>query len=595
MKVPFILHYDVDEDCKSILYSSNSSGIPQLYLTPTEVGSKPKQITSGTDPVIFSYISPKRDKLIYQQDKDGNEMDQIFLLSVQSGDTKQLTENAYRTFGMGWHPYGKEVSRLIVTQKGCGIESINLESGETFMLKEATPPLGEMVYSHDGKWIACTAYTSFTNTQINIINRNNPEDIIIYNIKDDSREEIPSWSPDDKKLAFRSEATGRGRIVIQEFQGEDQFLLDINEDEEVSSAVVFFSNTPVWNSKSDTVYYIVNKYGRHTLHAHPLDGEKEPALLFPEGVVAKPKVSKDGRFIVAVHSSMKSPDGIYIHEFGSETVVPLTPREFNIDLSLLNKPQSIWYKSFDTRSIHSWYISAVGTPEPYPTVICVHGGPWGQYNDGWIDSILSHCLTQSGIASFLPNFRGSTGYGSEFQNLDIGDIGGGDLEDIIYGADWLRTKSEIDKKKIAIMGGSYGGYMTLFALTKKPDAFITGVSLVPITDWSEMYYLSDPFFQQFEKEIFGGTPKQKKDLYIDRSPITHISNIKAPVMIMAGKNDSRCPIEPIEKFINKLKEKNHPHEFIIQEKAGHISVVFNWEESVPLFTKIVDFLKRNLT
>ena len=274
------MYYDVDENCKTIIYSSNSTGIPQLYLIPTEVDSKPKQITNGTDPVILGYISPKGDKLIHPLDKDGNEMDQIFLLSVERGDTKQLTDNTYRTLGMGWHPNGKEVSRIIVTQKGCGIESINLESGEIFMLKEATPPLGEMSYSHDGKWIVCTAYTSFTNTQINVINRNNPEDIIIYNIKDDSREEIPSWSPDDKRLAFRSEATGRGRIVIQEFQGEDQFLLDINENEEVSSAAVFFSNTPVWNSKSDTVYYIVNKYGRHALHAHPLDGEKEPALPF---------------------------------------------------------------------------------------------------------------------------------------------------------------------------------------------------------------------------------------------------------------------------------------------------------------------------
>ena len=522
-------------------------------------------------------------------------MDQIFLFSVESGETKQLTDKPYRTLGLGWHPNGKEVSRIIVTQKGYVLETINIESGEIFVLKEPTILIDEIHYSHDGKWIACNAYPSFTNTQIYIINRNNPEDIIIYNIKDDSRELLPSWSPDDKMLAFRSEATGRGRIVIQEFQGEDQFLLEINEIEEASSATVLLTNTPVWNSKSDAVYYIINKNGRQTLHAHPLAGEKEIALPFPDGAVAMPKVSKDGSFIVAAHSSMTSPDGIYIHEFGSNEVIPLTPRDFNVDLSLLSRPQSIWYKSFDARSIHSWYLPAVGTPDPYPAVIRVHGGPWSQFNDGWLDGLTSHSLSQSGIASFLPNFRGSTGYGSEFQNLDIGDIGGGDLEDIIYGADWLRKKSEIDKTKIAIMGGSYGGYMTLLALTKKPNAFITGVSLVPITDWVEDYSLADPLFQQLSRELFGGTPEQKKDLYEDRSPITHVSNIKAPVMIMAGKNDTRCPIEPIEKFVNKLKEKNHPHEFIIQEKAGHISALLNWEESVPLFTKIVEFLKRNLT
>ena len=159
----------------------------------------------------------------------------------------------------------------------------------------------------------------------------------------------------------------------------------------------------------------------------------------------------------------------------------------------------------------------------------------------------------------------------------------------------MRKRPEIDGSKVGIMGGSYGGYMTLITLTKKPDTFATGVSLVPVVDWVHMYKLSDPFFQQFESELFGGKPrKEKKDLYIGRSPITHVSKIKSPVMIMAGKTDSRCPIEPIEAFIEKLKEINHSFEFVLEEKAGHISAFLNWEENVPLIKKMTDYLKKNL-
>ncbi len=523
-------------------------------------------------------------------------MEQIFLFSVDRGDTKQLTTNAYRTGGIDWHPNGKEITRSIVTQEGFALETINVESGECFLLREQTPLLLNVHYSHDGKWIACTAMISVTNTQIFIINRKNPEDNIIYSIKDDSREEFPSWSPDNKKLAFRSEAPGRGRIFIQEFQGEERFMLELDKDEEASSWTdPFCPSVPAWHPQGEIVYYVVGKYSRYTTHAHPLDGKKEPAFPFPEGSVASPRISKDGRLIIAKHSSMISPPGIYLYKIGTESVISLTPREFDVDLSLLKKPESIWYRSFDDRNIHSWYIPGVSTILPHPGVLLAHGGPWFQINDCWgLYGVILNTLSQSGFATFAPNFRGSTGYGSEFQDLDIGDPGGGDLEDVIYGADWMRKKSEIDGEKIAIMGSSYGGYMTLIALTKKPDAFITGVSLVPITDWGEKYSLIDPASQQFDKDLFGGTPEQKKDLYKDRSPITHISNIKAPVMILAGKNDLRCPIEPIEKFIKKLKEKNHPHEFILQENAGHFSSSLNRGESIPLFTKIIDYLKKNL-
>ncbi|MFX1327878.1 MAG: S9 family peptidase [Promethearchaeota archaeon] len=545
---------------------------------------------------MVGFISKTGNDVVFPRDKDGNEMYQIYLYMMESGETKQLTKNAYRTGGINWHPNGKEITRTIVTQEGFALETINVESGECFLLREQTPLLLDVHYSHNGKWIASTAKISANNSQIFIINRKNPDDNIIYNIKDDSREEFPTWSLDNKKLAYRSEAPGRGRIFIQNFQGEERFMLELDRDEEASSrSDVLCLSTPAWDPQGDFVYYVVGKHSRYTLHAHPLDGEKEPAFPFPEGSVASPRISKDGRLIIAKHSSLISPPGIYLYKIGSEAVVPLTPREFDVDLSLLKKPESIWYRSFDDRNIHSWYIPGVTFELPHPGVLFAHGGPSFQINDCWgLYGIILNMLSQSGFATFAPNFRGSTGYGSEFQDLNIGDIGGNDLEDVISGANWMCEKSEIDGDKIAIMGPSYGGFMTLIALTKKPDTFTTGVSMVPVTDWVEMYKLSDPAFQQFSKDLFEGTPEEKKELYLDRSPITHISNIKAPVMIIAGKEDSRCPIKPIEKFIEKLKEKNHPYKFISEEKSGHLSSRLNRGESIPLFTKIVDYLKKNL-
>lgn len=279
------------------------------------------------------------------------------------------------------------------------------------------------------------------------------------------------------------------------------------------------------------------------------------------------KISKDGATVVAVHSSLSSPPGIYLHKVGSPSSTLLTPRDYKVDLAELSKPESVWYESFDRLKIHGWYLPAGSGSPPHPAVVWPHGSPWWQTFDAWSPYLQS--ISQSGFAVFAPNFRGSTGYGADFRNMDLSDPGGGDLEDVVYGAELLRKRPEIDGSKIAIMGGSYGGFMTLIALTKKPEAFSAGVAIVPVADWLEMYELSDSAFRRFMQELFEGTPEEKESLYRERSPITHISRIKAPVLIIHGRQDSRCPIQPVERFVKKLEEMKHPHDFKVQEAEGH--------------------------
>jgi dipeptidyl aminopeptidase/acylaminoacyl peptidase len=314
------------------------------------------------------------------------------------------------------------------------------------------------------------------------------------------------------------------------------------------------------------VYYAVSKHSRTAIYEHPLDGEKTP-LPFPTGTVCLAKFSADGKKAVAAHSSMATPYCIYLHGIGTKTATPLTSKNHGVNLNELSIPESLWYKSSDGLDIHAWYLPAGQGKPPHPAIIWPHGGPSWQIFDTWAPYIQS--ISQSGFAVLAPNFRGSTGYGTEFRNKNISDIGGGDLEDVVAGAEWLRRRPEVDKSKIAIMGGSYGGFMTLIALTKKPTVFSAGVALVPITDWSEVYELSDDVFRKWLEELFEGPPDKRREHYRKSSPITYVSQIKAPVLISCGRNDSRCPIQPVEKFVRKLQELHHPHEFRVQEKEGH--------------------------
>jgi len=563
-RIPLIYSIDFASDGRLALFSSNPTGIPHIYILQTKPGSKPKQVTSGNDAVIFGSLSPSGDNIIYLQDKDGNELHHLFLTSQEGEKAQQITKNPFRTMDAEWHPNGKEVIRSYVAKKSCGLEIFNLKTGESLVLKEQKTPFFDIKYSHDGRWIACTEWGGGKdpkNQQVIVMNRNDPTDVINYKFKDGSKEMYPSWAPDDEKLAFLSDVRGRNQVVIQDFQGEERLFLDLEEGEEAIDAQEIG-----WAPTGDRVYYIVSKHSRTKLYEHPLDGEKT-ALPFPEGTILTFKISKDGKTVVAVHSSMSSPYGIYLHETGSNIVTTLTSRKYKVNLAELAKPKSVWCKSFDGLNIHAWYLPAGYGASPYPAVVWPHGGPWWQTYDTWNPYLQS--ISQSGFAVLAPNFRGSTGYGAEFRNMDLSDPGGGDLEDVVSGAKWLGKQPGIDNSKIAIMGASYGGFMTLIALTKKPEVFAAGVAMVPVADWLEMYELSDAAFRRFMVELFEGPPEKKERLYRDRSPITYISQIKAPVLIVSGRHDSRCPIQPIEKFVKKLREMHHPHEFRVQEKEGH--------------------------
>jgi dipeptidyl aminopeptidase/acylaminoacyl peptidase len=513
---------------------------------------------------MIGSLSPKGDHVVYLQDKDGNELHQLFLVPKDGGKPEQLTKNAQRTSNAKWHPNGKEVARDYVTKDSSCLEICSLKTHESFVLKEQKTPMFISEYSHDGKWIAVTEYGGGKdpkNMQVTIVNRKDPADTISYKFRDGSKESSPSWSRKDKKLAFLSDVNGKNQIAIQDFQGSEHFFLSLREEEEADDL-----QSPCWGPTDDRVYYAVNKNGKIGLEEHQFGG-KRIALPFPEGTIRAYGVSRDGKVTIALCSSLSSPHCVYLKKIGMKVAVPLTSRKFKVNTSRLAKPKSIWYKSSDGLKIHGWHLAAAFGKPPHPAVVYVHGGPWGQILDRW-DPFLQ-AISQSGFGVFAPNFRGSTGYGAEFRNMDLSDPGGGDLEDTVAAAEWLTRQKEIDKSKIAVWGASYGGFMTLMALVKKPNVFAAGVATVPITDWQEMYELEDAMMRRFELELFGGSPKEKGELYRERSPMTHISKIKAPVLISCGRHDSRCPIQPVERFVKKLEDMKHPHEFRVEEKEGH--------------------------
>ncbi len=240
----------------------------------------------------------------------------------------------------------------------------------------------------------------------------------------------------------------------------------------------------------------------------------------------------------------------------------------------------VWIESFDGEKVPTLVIYSGRAPKPGPTVVLVHGGPFAAYYDQW--SIMAASLAAAGFHVVMPNYRGSTGMGEEWRLKIVGDPCGGELEDIAAAARWARESGLASSLYIA--GYSYGGYMTLCALTRKPGVFKAGVAGASVADWEEMYELSDAAFKYFIEYLFAG----RRELWKERSPITHIDNMRDPLCIIHPQNDSRTPLKPVLRFMREAGEKGKTFEAHIAPDMGH--AINTAREAVKIIWPLLEFL-----
>jgi dipeptidyl aminopeptidase/acylaminoacyl peptidase len=234
----------------------------------------------------------------------------------------------------------------------------------------------------------------------------------------------------------------------------------------------------------------------------------------------------------------------------------------------LSSGEMVSYRSFDKTTIHTLLIrppvQRLGSPPP--AIVIVHGGPNGQILSGF--NPYMQVLAEAGFAVIAPNFRGSTGHGKAFEDLNNKDWGGGDLKDLVAAVKHFADRGVIDAARVGITGGSYGGYMTLMALCKAPEVFKAGVERYGMPDLVMDYMLSKSrFMDWYETEM--GNPVKDAALFRERSPLPYLDKIKAPLLIFQGAADTNVPKAESDLLVAVLKELKKPHEYIVYEGEGH--------------------------
>ncbi len=199
--------------------------------------------------------------------------------------------------------------------------------------------------------------------------------------------------------------------------------------------------------------------------------------------------------------------------------------------------------------VQGWLTTPDGTG-PFPTILDVHGGPQANESDRFFPT--AQAFVDRGFAFLTLNYRGSTGFDREFEQAIWGAVGRNELADMVAAHAFLVREGIADPARIVSHGGSYGGYLTLLALGRRPDLWAAGVGYVAIADWRGLYEDGEPL-REYEVALFEGTPTTKPELYAEASPVTYVDRLTAPLLVIQGRNDARCPARQMEEYVDRAE------------------------------------------
>jgi dipeptidyl aminopeptidase/acylaminoacyl peptidase len=548
-------------DGKQIAYISNVSGSPQAWVMPA-AGGTPKQITTGSDPVSGLRWSPDG-KLAYAVSPGGGYNAQLFLTTADGTQVKRINEGESNTFPGDFTPDGRYhfrsnarsaastdtwmydpatgTAKIAIEMEGLGgiedvlgnravVNRLVTRGNNNLWLEDLTTGRSMLLTPHLGAAQSTGVFGKDTNT--------------LYLAHDIERDRSALARIDiaaDGKTYQRTELAARDDAEL------DDFILNDARTQALLS----------WNVA-----------GRNELELVDLaTGERHPLPAAPAELVVSMDYSPDGKRVALALTGSAAPSEVWQLDLANEQYTRLTfsPAE-GVDLAALVKPELRTFKAHDGLELSGWLYLPKDFKAPGPVVLSFHGGPEGQDRPAFRADY--QALLASGIAVFAPNIRGSSGFGKKFMSLD-NHAGRFDANrDIKAAADFLVAERIGAKGRLGIMGGSYGGYVVMVAVTDYPDTFAAGANLFGMVNFETFFAQSTPWMGAISTGEYGD-PKTQLQLLRDLSPIHKLDRVKTPLLVMHGANDTNVPVVEAEQVVNALKKRNVPVEYVLFPDEGH--------------------------
>ncbi|MGY2083090.1 prolyl oligopeptidase family serine peptidase [Blastococcus sp. SYSU DS0539] len=555
------------------LYSSDVSGVVEQYAWDRETGTH-RQVTDRPNGTLIATLSPDGGTIWWFADDDGDEFGVWMTQPFAGGaDTVAVAEVGPA------YPAGLEIGRSVVA-----IGRSTDDGSELWLAPSGGTP--RVVYRHPDP------------ASVDALTRDDELLVISHSEHGDPR--YPALrvlrTADDSVVAEKWDGEGRGlhalefaplpgdrRLLVgHERRGREELLLwDVAAGTETEIVLDLPGDvTAGWYPDGSALLVGHDHAARSELYRYDLGSGALEKLETPPGVVRGATARPDGTVELAWSNAERPPvirraDGPVVLTVSDEE----PPAAYPVEDRWVPGPGG---------DVHALLVRPAG-PGPYATAFLVHGGPEAADDDSYRARRAAY--VDAGYAVVHVNYRGSTGYGSAWRDALTGRPGLTELEDIGAVYDALVAEGVIDPQRVLLTGGSWGGFLTLLGLGTQPERWAAGIAEVPVADYLAAYEDEMEGLRAYDRALFGGSPDEVRDVYVRSSPLTYVDAVAAPVLVVAGANDPRCPIRQIDNYLGRLEELGKEHE-VYRFDAGHGSLVI--EETIRQVEVALAFALRHV-
>ena len=576
------------KDADKLIYSSDKSGIFNIYEVDLSTNEETQLTDSKEESFFVRGYSPNTGEVIYSADKGGNENSHIYL--IREGNSIDLTpgENTKASY-VGWT--NDELGMYIISNSRdprffdlYKIDIVTLES--------------EMVFKNDSGYNLNSISNNDRYLVLSLNLSRSEQKLFLYDVKSKQQVEISNQAANFSGQNF--DKNDENYFYTTNYDSEFYYLMSYNLKNGERSTV-YKTNWDVafsYLSKNNSYRVIaVNEDAQNKLTIKNMSDQSDLNLIGFENMnINSVGFSDDEKLLRVSAGSPNSPGDIYTYELSTNKLNKITSNlNSNVNPKDLVNAEVIRYESFDGLEIPAilYKPHSASKKNKVPALVWVHGGPGGQSRIGY--RALIQYLVNHGYAILAVNNRGSSGYGKTFYSLDDLNHGEDDLQDCVWGKKWLQNQDYINPDKIGIIGGSYGGFMTMAAMTFEPEEFKVGVNIYGVTNWIRTLRSIPAYWESTRESLYKemGNPYTEDSLRLyNISPLFHAKNIQNPVMVLQGANDPRVLQIESDEMVQEARDAGAYVEYVLFEDAGHGFI--KKEQQIEGNEKILTFLENYL-
>lgn len=556
---------------REMLISTRFADSTQLHLVKTPGGAR-RQLTFFPDPVAGGSFEPKsRDYLVFAQDTGGGEFYQLYRYDLANGGVTLLTDGKSRNSGPTWANAGGRFAYTSTRRTGKDTDLYVIDpskpSSDKLVLQLAGGGWRVSDWSPDDARILLTEYVSI-----------NESHLWNYELATSAFESITPKT--NEKISWTGAAfakDGRSLFVTSDQGSEFQRLCRYDL---ASHQLTPLTPTLKWDVESfdlspdgKTLAFVSNEDGVSVLHL--LDAKSGRELRTPKlplGVITGLEWHGNNRDLGFTLSSARSPADVYSLDVRKSSVTRWTESETGgLNAETFIQPELIKLTSFDGLGISAFVYrpDAKKFPGKRPAIISIHGGPESQSRPIF-QARNNYYLNELGVALVVPNVRGSDGYGKTFLTLDNGFKREDSVKDIGAVIDWINRDAALDGSRIAVMGGSYGGYMTLASMVHFNDRLRCGVDIVGISSFITFLKNTQDYRRDLRRVEYGDERDPAMAAHLEKiSPLTNVKQIRKPLFVVQGKNDPRVPVTEAEQMVKAIRENGGQAWYLMAKDEGH--------------------------